>query len=193
MKNKILFILVLGIFLTSSIVLAEDNPRCLKAVELLTGYGSANLKGRQPDYELYPIALAFDLDLKPLVKKININYPGLIEFQIEPFIAPIASPDANVEVGNAFMLKIGVLPETSRFQPYIKAGAGMLYMTQHTLEQSTQFNFLEQGAVGAHFYINKNWAITGDVRYRHVSNAGIDKPNSGINTLFYLLGATYQF
>jgi opacity protein-like surface antigen len=69
----------------------------------------------------------------------------------------------------------------------------MLYMTQHTLEQGTQFNFLEQGAAGAHYYLNNNLAITADYRFRHVSNAGIDEPNGGINTSFFLLGATYRF
>ena len=183
-------VLVLGL---SGFAVAQDKPRCLKAIELLSGYGKASLKGTQPDYELYPIILALDFDLKPLVKKTGINYPGLVEFQLEPFISPVASPDANVEVGTAFMLKAGILPETSRFQPYIKAGVGMLYMTQHTLEQGTQFNFLQQGCAGAHFYLDKNWAITTDFRFRHVSNAGIDEPNGGINTMFYLLGATYQF
>lgn len=167
--------------------------RWLKAVELLTGYGRASLKGNQPAYELYPINLAFDFDLKPLLHKANLNYAPLFEFQLEPFVSPVSSPNANVEAGMAFMLKAGILPETWQFQPYIKGGVGMLYMSQHTLEQGTQFNFLEQGCAGAHYYLDRHWAITGEFRFRHVSNSGIDEPNAGINTMFYLLGATYQF
>ena len=66
-------------------------------------------------------------------------------------------------------------------------------MSQHSREQSTQFNFEEQGGLGAHYFLKKNIAINGECRIRHVSNAGIDQPNHGINSLFFLLGATYQF
>jgi hypothetical protein len=192
-KKSSLIVAVLALFFSCNICLAEEaRPRCLKAVEMLTGFGRAKLHGKG-NYYLAPFIFDFDFDLVPTVEKWGLKLPGLFQFQLEPFISAVYRPDANVEIGNAFMLKLGVLPETFKFQPYIKAGVGMLYMTQHTREQSTQFNFLEQGAVGAHYFFSKKIALTMDCRFRHVSNASIKHPNHGINTLYYLLGATYEF
>jgi opacity protein-like surface antigen len=131
--------------------------------------------------------------MKPLTKKINFNPPSLLEFQIEPYIAGISDPEANIETGVAFFIKVGILPETSKFQPYIKAGSGFDYMSLHTREQGTQFNFASTGALGIHYFFKKNIAFTMEGRYRHLSNAGIDHPNSGINTAFAVTGITYQF
>jgi predicted porin len=66
-------------------------------------------------------------------------------------------------------------------------------MTLHTREQSTQFNFASTGALGMHYFFKENTALTIEGRYRHVSNAGIDHPNSGINNTFAVAGITQKF
>ncbi|MFH1441352.1 MAG: acyloxyacyl hydrolase [Candidatus Omnitrophota bacterium] len=170
----------------------EPSPRSLKGIELLSGFGKSKLR-EQGNYYLTPIIFDLDFDLNPILKNKGINLPGLFEFQLEPFISIVNKPNSNIEVGNTFILKLGILPETFKFQPYIKAGVGFLYMSQHTREQATQFNFLEQGGVGVHYFFNKNLAVTADWRLRHVSNAAIKQPNKGINGRFYLLGLTYRF
>lgn len=177
---------------------AVQQEKALKSIEVLTGFGWNKLKSKtvfdkKPDYNLFPIIVDLDFDLKRFTKKIGFNPPGVFDFQLEPFIAPVSKPNANVEIGNSFMLKLGLLPETSKFQPFIKAGVGMVYMSQHTEEQSTQFNFIETGAVGAHFYFTKNTSLVVEGRMRHLSNAGIDQPNSGINTYFALVGLSYKY
>jgi predicted porin len=88
---------------------------------------------------------------------------------------------------------MGLVPETWKFQPYFKLGAGLLYMTLHTREQSTQFNFTEQCALGIHYYFTKNTAFTLEGRWRHLSNSGIKHPNHGINTCFINTGVSYKF
>ena len=48
-------------------------------------------------------------------------------------------------------------------------------------------NFTTSGALGAHFLRSKyNWSV--EVRYMHISNAGISRPNPGINTIQVRLG-----
>jgi opacity protein-like surface antigen len=170
----------------------EAKPKYLEAIEFLTGFGWGKLREKD-NYNLYPLVADFDFNLKPLTQKLNFNPRSLLQFQIEPFISGVSSPNANVEVGTSFFLKVGVLPQTSKFQPYIKAGVGMDYMTQHTREQATQFNFISTGGVGIHYFFRENTAFTLEGRYRHLSNAGIDHPNSGINTAFVLVGVTYRF
>ncbi|MCX5694972.1 MAG: acyloxyacyl hydrolase, partial [Candidatus Omnitrophica bacterium] len=164
----------------------------LKGIEVLTGFGSAKLRDKG-SYHPIPVLVDFDFDLKPLTKKIGINPPGLIEFNLEPFVAYSYQPDNNAEIGNNFLLKVGFFPETWKFQPYFRGGLGFVYLTQHTREQGSQFNFNEYAGLGAHYYFKKNIGLTIEYRYRHVSNAGIDKPNKGINTNYGLCGISYLF
>ena len=170
----------------------EVKPKSLEGVEFFTGFGWGKLR-RKGNYHLIPLIVDFDFDLKPLAKKFNFNPSSLLQFQVEPFISPVLSPDSNVEIGTSFLFKMGLLPQTAKFQPFILAGLGMVYMTQHTREQSTQFNFTEQGGLGIHYFFRKNIAFTLQGRFRHLSNAGIDHPNTGINTQFIIAGLSYQF
>lgn len=171
---------------------AENRKSSLKSIDILTGFGKAHLRVRG-GYEFIPVIAGFNFDLKPFFEKFNLSPAGLAEFQLEPFISLVYQPRLNIEAGNAFMLKFGLLPETSKFQPYINAGAGVLYMSQHTNEQAKQFNFLEQGGVGMYYFFRDDLALNMNCRIRHISNAGLDTPNQGINTLLYLVGVTWKF
>lgn len=170
----------------------EAKPGCLEAVEFLTGFGWGKLQEKK-DYHLTPLIVGLDFNLKALTKKLNFNPPQLLQFQIEPFISVVSQPDANVEAGTSFSFKVGILPQTAKLQPYIKVSLGMVYMSQHTKEQSTQFNFIEYGGLGMHYFFRKDTALTLEGRYRHLSNSGIDHPNHGINTAFVVAGIAYQF
>jgi len=187
----------LAVLLTLAIVLPaycteEPKEKALEAIEFLSGFAKAKLRERG-DYEMAPLIVDFDFNLKSLTKKIGLNPWGLFQFQIEPFFSTIYEPKINLEVGNGFILKLGILPEAFKLQPYIKFGPGIMYMTQHTNEQSTQFNFFEYAGAGMHYYFNQNHAFTLEGRWRHLSNASLDYPNRGITTFFVLAGIAYQF
>jgi len=197
--KKISFVVIFLIsgLLVSETIRAEETteakkPKSLEAVEFFTGFGWGKLK-HQKNYNLTPFVVDLDFNLKPLTKKLNFNPRSLLQFQLEPYISYISSPKNNVETGTSFLLKAGFLPQTSKFQPFVLGGVGMCYMTQHTIEQSTQFNFIEQLGFGMHYFFKPNIAFTVEGRYRHLSNAGIDHPNTGINTQFVLTGISYQF
>jgi Lipid A 3-O-deacylase (PagL) len=161
-------------------------------MEVSSGFGKTQLD-RKGDYILIPVIFDFDFDLKPFFNKKNVYPPGLFQFQIEPFVNLVTQPAMNMEIGNVFTLKFGILPESNRFQPYLKGGVGFVYMTQSTYEQSTLLNFLEQIGIGARYLLAKNKALTMEGFYRHVSNASISQPNAGISPLFLTLGFAYQF
>lgn len=194
MKKSSFLVILLGvILLISNKDYAEEiKPKYLKGVEYLSGFAWGKLRTKD-NYNLYPFLVDFDFDLKPLTRKLNFNPRQLLQFQIEPFISFVSSPEANIETGTSFFLKMGILPETAKFQPYIKLGLGMVYMTQHAREQSTQFNFIEQGGLGLHYFFRKNTAFTLEGRFRHLSNASIKHPNTGINTYFVVAGLSYRF
>lgn len=178
--------------------LEGQEERALKGIEVLTGFCWNKLKAKtvfdkKPDYNFYPLIVDLDFNLKNLTKRIGFNPPGLVEFQLEPYIGVISSPRSNVEIGNSFLLKLGLFPEDWKFQPFIKGGVGMVYLTLHTEEQSTQFNFISSGGIGAHYFFNKNVSLVVEGRFRHLSNASIDQPNSGINTYQALAGISYKY
>lgn len=189
-KTVILTLLCIVYFLASAYPAEETKQKTLTGIEVLSGFGSSNLH-RQSTYKVIPLSLSFDFNLKNLARKITIKQ--LLQFQLESFLSPVYSPKANLETGATFWLKAGLFPETWKLQPYFKVGLGLLYMTMHTFEQSTQFNFTEQGGLGFHYYLTQNTAFTLEGRYRHVSNAAIKEPNRGINAYFVNTGISYRF
>jgi opacity protein-like surface antigen len=194
MKGISFFVIFLAvIFVISSLAFAgETKPKYLESFEFLSGFGWGKLRVKG-DHHLHPLSVSFDFNLKPLTQNINFNPPQLLKFQVEPYLSYVSSPDSNMETGVSFFLKVGILPQTSKFQPYVKAGLGLSYMTLQTREQATQFNFIDTGGIGIHYFFTKNTALTLEGRYRHLSNASIDHPNSGINTAFILAGISYQY
>ncbi|MBI4336127.1 MAG: acyloxyacyl hydrolase [Candidatus Omnitrophica bacterium] len=177
------FIAVLGIFFVASLCLAQEPARkSFQGVGFHSGWGQANLKSKA-DYNFTPLLVDFDFRLNKL-----------LEFQIEPLVAFVYQPNQNnIEIGNSFLLKASMLPENFRFRPYIKLGLGVVYMTQHLSEQSTQFNFTEHIGAGASHFFTKSCALNLEFRFRHTSNGGIRKPNNGIDAYLTLAGLSYKF
>ena len=166
-----------------------ERKSCIKEIGLLSGYASGGLKDKD-DYELILTIARIGFDLKPFLNKFKLNPPGIVEFELEPFANTVISPDNNAEVGFNFLFKYA-FPLTKRFYPYIEGGLGFVFMTQHTLEQSTQYNFLPQGGVGIIYFIKKDrLALNAGYRYRHLSNNSFKSPNSGINVNMALVGVS---
>lgn len=163
----------------------------LETVEILSGYFEADLEGKD-DYQGVPLLVSFNFDAKPLLNGIGLNIPGSFNLIAEPFFNTIISPENNIEVGSNFLVKYG-FPLTKRIMPYIKGGVGVLYMSQGSNEQSTKYNFLPQGGGGVHFFFSENTALTVEYRYRHLSNASVKSPNSGIDADIYLTGIAIFF
>jgi lipid A 3-O-deacylase len=171
----------------------EEKPhKWLREIGLLSGYGSAPLSKKASEYEVIPLLPQFGFDINPLAKKLHIEPKGTFEGMIEPLMNVVTHPDANAEVGCSFFLKYSQ-KITSRIAPYIEGGLGMIYTTQHTHEQGTQFNFLTQAGAGIHFFLTNQVALTAGYRFRHLSNAGIDDDNEGIDHHFGLVGVSYFF
>lgn len=71
--------------------------------------------------------------------------------------------------------------------PYLELSGGTLFTTHDVPPGTSAINFTSGGAVGAHFLGQKrNWSI--ELRYMHISNAGLSSPNPGINTVQVRLG-----
>jgi hypothetical protein len=74
-----------------------------------------------------------------------------------------------------------------RVVPYLDLDGGALFSNTQVPAGTSRLNFTTAGAVGVHFLAGKvNW--TADVRFVHISNAGLRALNPGINTVQLRLG-----
>jgi hypothetical protein len=163
-------------------------------VTVLTGIGQGNLEAPQLDYRIQHIVVAYGRDIKPYIqRRLHLNPPGKWDFRWEPFFTNITSPGRNVEAGCMASLRIGIPVSDAHWLPYIVGGTGPMYTSQHTREQSTQWNFVSYGALGVEYRMDEHSAVCAEVWTRHYSNASIKDPNDGIDTRDWLIGYTlYQ-
>ena len=161
-----------------------------KEFAVLGGFARGDLSGKD-DYEIIPLIFRFGFDLGPFLEKnrIKLDSEDLFEFEFEPFVNTVIAPETNVEAGIGFLLKYGYFLN-KRLLPYVEAGAGIIYMTQHTLEQATQFNFIPQLGIGMSYFIEDNLAVDVGYRRRHLSNCSIKEPNAGIEVDMLLAGVS---
>src|ERR1700756_122461 len=74
-----------------------------------------------------------------------------------------------------------------RLSPYLELCGGALF-TDHNVPTGTNtVNFTPQAAFGAHI-LGAKYNVSLEVRYPHLSNAGLATPNPGINTVQVRLG-----
>ena len=81
----------------------------------------------------------------------------------------------------------------TRWIPFLDVGAGVTGTGIGAPDLSTTFEFNSQATAGLRWFVGDNLALTGEVRYMHVSNAGIREPNAGMNNVPFMLGATWFF
>ena len=107
---------------------------------------------------------------------------GTLQLALEPFANPVIKPDSGVETGLDVFIRY-LYPVSSSVKLVSEIGTGPMYLSVKTAEQGKGgFNFLNQFGVGAQLALSGNSALTIGYRFRHLSDAGISQPNSGINS-----------
>jgi len=74
-----------------------------------------------------------------------------------------------------------------RATPYVELGGGTLFTNTEVPPGTSRVNFTTSGALGLHFLRSK-YTWSAEVRFMHISNAGLASPNPGINTIQVRLG-----
>jgi len=74
-----------------------------------------------------------------------------------------------------------------RTVPYVELGGGALFTNRQAPPGTSRANFTDSAAIGMHF-LGGRWNWTAEIRYMHISNAGISSSNPGINTIQVRLG-----
>jgi lipid A 3-O-deacylase len=87
---------------------------------------------------------------------------------------------------NPFALKWN-FTKPRKVVPYFELGGGTLFTNDYVPPGTSHVNFTSSGALGLHFLrSNYNWSA--EIRFMHISNAGLASLNPGINTLQLRLG-----
>jgi len=145
------------------------------------------------DYELQAIRIGYMLT--------NVKYSGLLrgnyELLFETFGGPIYQGPGTFLAGGAFQTRYNFVQPQATLVPYAQIGLGALYSDAYKnraqIELGSPGEFTEQFSLGLNYLFARNWAISLEGGFRHISNAGITKRNTGLNSLGGLFGLSYFF
>ena len=74
-----------------------------------------------------------------------------------------------------------------RVSPYLELTGGALFTNHNVPPGTNTVNFMDQAALGMHLLGAKH-NVSLELRYMHISNAGLATPNPGVNTVQVRLG-----
>jgi hypothetical protein len=182
-----LFCLMAFVLLSAPVVSAQAGPvEGGDEWQVWTG-GGHGTNGSQSGDGIWNLGLRYGLILT------NPHGPGFLrgrlEYALEAVPAFVVFQKTNTAFGagvNPFAFK-WMLDARHKVSPYFEIGGGTLFTNVKVPEGTSQINFTTTGAVGLHFLGNKH-TISTEVRYMHISNAGLSKPNPGINTIQLRIG-----
>jgi lipid A 3-O-deacylase len=114
---------------------------------------------------------------------------GRFEYALEAIPAFVVTQSTNTAYG------IGLTPvglkwnfvQRGHVVPYFDLDGGLLFSNKEIPPGTSKVNFTTSGALGLHFLRRRyNW--NAEVRFMHISNAGLATPNPGINTIQFRIG-----
>lgn len=156
---------------------------------VIVGYGTGDVE--EGNYE--PVLLIWRLgwNLKQLFPSLE-NHGGTVSCYIEPQINPVFDRETDIEFGIGLGLKY-MHPLTDSIAAYLFGSVGPHYISVKTSDQANGFIFSDTIGAGLSFFVTEYSAINVEYRLRHMSNAGMEKPNGGIDTHFGTIGYSLFF
>ena len=114
---------------------------------------------------------------------------GQLEYALDVVPAWVIVQKTNTAYGagiNPFAFK-WIFSKPRKVKPFVEIEGGTLFTNTKVPEGTSQVNFTTSAAAGVHVLRDKyNW--TAEVRFMHISNAGMSNPNPGINSIQVRLG-----
>jgi len=142
-------------------------------------------------YEPVLMIVRLGYDLKNLFPRLW-DIDGSLSVYIEPQVNPVISPETDFECGVGLGVKY-MHPLAGRLSGYVFASIGPHYISVITKDQSNGFIFSDTVGTGLSWFLTEKSAILIEYRFRHLSNAGLGKPNGGIDCHFGAIGYTLFF
>lgn len=114
---------------------------------------------------------------------------GRFEYAVDAVPVFVVSQPANTAYGAGFD-PLGLkwnFQRHGRFSPFLELTGGVLFTNHDVPTNTNNVNFMDQAALGTHILgARYNWSL--EVRYMHISNAGLGNLNPGVNTVQVRLG-----
>jgi len=185
--NKIFVALVSAVFLNAPAARGQAGPvEGGHELQVWTG-GGHGISGSQSGDGIWNAGFRYGLILTAP------HGPGFLRGRLEyaldavPVFLVVQKTNTAYGVGvNPFAFK-WAFATRSNLVPYIEIGGGTVFTNTKVPEATSRINFTSGGAFGLHFLRGK-YNISTEVRYMHISNAGLATPNPGINTIQFRLG-----
>ena len=182
---------VLAVFFLAVLFAAAARPQSGPEaggheLQLWTG-GGHGLNGSTASTDVWNIGARYGWVLSDPVGPGPLR--GRFEYAVDvvPMFLVFQKPGTTYGFGlNPFALKWD-FEEHHSVTPYIELGGGTLFSRSQVPPGTSRVNFTSSGAVGLHFLQHKfNWSA--ELRFMHISNAGLANLNPGINTLQLRVG-----
>ena len=191
--KKILSLMAVAAFLFSSEWCLASWTDALQPTrwEFRTGYAYQYTNSKRPtNFEFIPIMPSTSV---PMGKETGSGwYRGQWEWVPELFLAAMIHPFIRPILGVTPLQFRYVFKPESRVRPYLFTGAGILYGDFDRRETGSGLNFNLQFGAGIYYTLNKSVSLILEYRHIHISNAGISKANSGLNTNTFLAGVSFK-
>ena len=135
----------------------------------------------------------FDLGLRYGWVITGPHLPGILrgrfEYAVDAVPAYLIFQPANTAYGVGFN-PLGLkwnFERRGRLSPYVELGGGVVFSNHNVPTYTNKVNFTPSAALGTHILGGKyNWSL--ELRYLHISNAGLARPNPGLNTVQVRVG-----
>lgn len=114
---------------------------------------------------------------------------GRFEYAVDAVPVFLAFQPTNTAFGMGFdplVLKWN-FQRHGRISPYLELTGGALFTTHDVPPGTNTVNFMDQAALGMHILGAKH-NVSLELRYMHISNAGLATPNPGVNTVQVRMG-----
>ncbi len=181
------------ILLPAGPLCADDKPQPFVTQDTFFsewGFYSGAGYGQVQEGPYVPIffILHMGTDLKRWFSALE-GHRGKLSLFIEPQFNPSGTPRPNYELGVGVGLKYAY-PVNDTFSVYILGSVGPHYITLNTEDQAQGFLFADTIGGGVSVTISPGSALNLEYRFRHLSNAGIELPNHGVENSIGLIGFT---
>ena len=147
--------------------------------------------GSRESHDLALLSLSYGHMLGPVIGE-GHWYCGNPELRLELFAGGEYSPETESFVGLTPHLRYNFATGT-HWIPFFDLGAGVSATSIGPPDLSGTFEFNLQLGGGVHWFLRDNLALTSEVKYLHMSCAGIHPPNLGLNSVALMIGVTWFF
>jgi hypothetical protein len=189
-KNRLVVLVFLGaIFLIADVAIgrAQAGPEQGSNEIQVWAAGGHSVAGGTSQTEVFNAGMRYGWVISAL------HFPsflrGRFEYTVEVVPVYLIFQPANTAYGWGFN-PLGLkwdFQRRRRFSPYLELDGGTLFSNHNVPTYTNTVNFTPSAALGTHILDKKyNWTV--ELRYLHISNAGLGAYNPGLNTVQVRLG-----